>query len=170
MGLTLKQFIDKVLIKEIKSIQQTHGHHYLSFGLIAQGIELLGACLDNKKIHKKGASGDRFRKAIDELFPASYKPYNDKTSNYDLYTNLRCGLLHVVIPGSFIELLQEAEKPAYDAEHLEIKNIKGKNRLILVSQELYQDFERACNEIIKRIDSGTIDPNKVSGILIDTEP
>lgn len=54
MGQTLKQFIDKTLISEIKTIQQTSGHHYLFFGLIAQGIELLGACLDDTKFHKKG--------------------------------------------------------------------------------------------------------------------
>ena len=53
---------------------------------------------------------------------------------------------------------------------MDIKNIRGKDRLLLVSQELYDDFENACNEIIKKIESGTIDPNKVSGILIATEP
>lgn len=170
MGLTLKEFIGHVLINEIKTIQQTHEHHYLSFGLIAQGIELLGACLDCNTFHKKGTSGDRFRDAIDKLFPDKYKVYNNKASNFDLYANLRCGLLHIVIPGSFIELIQESEKAIYHGGHLDIKNIRGKDRLLLVSQELYTDFENACNEIIKRIESGTIDPNKVSGTLIATEP
>jgi hypothetical protein len=170
MGLTLKDFVKKVLIGEIKTIQQTYGHHYLSFGLIAQGIELLGACLDNKDFHKNGTSGDRFRDAIDKLFPDKYKIFNNKTSDYDLYKNLRCGLLHVVLPGSFIELIQESEKEKFNAGHLDIKQIRGKDRLILVSQDLFSDFENACNEIVNRIDLGTIDPSKISGTLIDVEP
>lgn len=170
MGLTLKEFIGHVLINEIKAIQQTHGHHYLSFGLIAQGIELLGACLDSTNFHKRGKSSDRFRNAINKLFPEKYKAHNNKASQYDLYANLRCGLLHVVIPGSHIELIQEDEKTTYGGGHLDIKNIRGGDRLLLVSQEFFTDFEKACNEIVKRIDSGAIDPKKVSVELIATEP
>lgn len=169
MSLTLKVFIEKVLIKEIKTIQQNYGHYYLSFGLIAQGIELLGACLDNKEFHKKGESSVRFRDAVKELFPLKYQAYNDRLSDYDLYVNLRCGLLHVVIPQNSIELIQELEMPIF-GQHLEIKNIRGRDRLILVAQDLFDDFEKACKEVIKRIDSGVIDPNKITGSIISNEP
>lgn len=169
MALTLELFIEKVLIGEIKTIQQNYGHYYLSFGLIAQGIELLGACLDSSEFHKKGASSVRFRKAIEELFPVQYQAYNNALSDYDLYENLRCGLLHVVIPKNSIELIQESEKSIF-GEHLEIKSIRGQNRLILVAQDLFDDFEKACREVINRIEAGVIDQSKITGALISNDP
>jgi len=47
MGHTLTSFIEQVLKKEIKNIQRDENHHYLSFSSISQGIEFLGACLDD---------------------------------------------------------------------------------------------------------------------------
>ena len=70
-----KEFINNVLIKEIKSIQQENGYHYISFGLISQGIEFLGACLDNYKFDAPGKSRERFNKSINELFPSEYHKF-----------------------------------------------------------------------------------------------
>ncbi len=61
-------FIQKVLIDEFKEIQQDEGHHYLSFSLICQGIEFLGACLDSEPFSAKGLGAPRFRRAIYDLF------------------------------------------------------------------------------------------------------
>lgn len=166
MEKTLREIIEGVLIAELKTIQQTHGHHYLSFGLIAQGIEFLGACLDSSAFHQPGLSKDRFRQAICDLFPYEYKKFNDRKSPFDLYTHLRCGLLHVVIPGSPIELIQESEKLFFGAEHLQVKHIRGRERLVLVSQDLFRDFEEACRQVIQRIDNGDIDPSKANIPLI----
>ncbi|PIP17635.1 MAG: hypothetical protein COX43_03250 [Parcubacteria group bacterium CG23_combo_of_CG06-09_8_20_14_all_35_9] len=69
------------------------------------------------------------------------------------------------MPKPNIELIQRSEITNF-GNHLEIKNIRGKDMLILVSEELFNDFKNACNEIIKRIDGGKIS-NKD---LIVTEP
>lgn len=167
---TLKQTIEGVLIAEIKAIQQTHGHHYLSFGLIAQGIEFLGACLDSNAFHQSGLSQDRFRRAISHLFPDVYNKFNAKEAPFDLYAHLRCGLLHVLIPGSPIELIQENEKPIFGAAHLEIVHIRGTERLVLVSQDLFRDYEEACRKVIQKIDNGEIDQTKANFPLIANHP
>jgi hypothetical protein len=152
------EFIKRVLISEIKKIQQDEGHHYISFGLISQGIEFLGYCLDETE----NKSSKRFNKAITDLFPDDYNIYVKRrsTEQFDLYGNLRCGLLHIFIPGKDIELIQEAEIDDY-GEHLEIKNLRGRGRLILVSQKLFTHFENACKDLIIKIQSGEIENKEI---------
>jgi hypothetical protein len=48
----MEKFLRKVLIEEIKGLQD-HGYHYISFGIIAQGIETLGAAMDANPISQE---------------------------------------------------------------------------------------------------------------------
>src|SRR4030042_736709 len=75
---------------------------------------------------------------------------------FDLYENLRCGILHVILPGSRLELIRRSEKTILDANHLEVKEIRGMNRLVLVSEDLFDDYEKACKETIARIRDGRL--------------
>ncbi len=153
----VSDFIQKVLIDEFKTIQQGEGHHYISFSLISQGIEFLGACLDSEPFTAKGLSAPRFRRAIHDLFPLSYHQFNQGTGKpFDLYENLRCGLLHVILPGSRIELIRKSETAIHTVNHLEVKEIRGINRLVLISEDLFEDYEKACKEIIARIGDGRL--------------
>ncbi len=105
------------------------------------------------------------------LFPQKYHPFVKAKSNeqFDLYGNLRCGLLHIFVPGPDLEVIQESEINDY-GKHLDIKHIRGRDRLILVSQSLMTDFENACKEVIKKIDSREISSTKVYGELLSTSP
>lgn len=149
-----KEYINQVLIKEIGGVLS--GYKWLSFGLITAGIEFLGICLDNKDPFARafGLSEDRFRLAIKELFPQKYSQFNVKiatpsTTAYDLYSELRCGVNHTTFPTPRIALSEHA----HNAKHLSI----GPNgHLILVAEDLYEDFKQACEEVIRRLDAGTI--------------
>ena len=104
-------FIQRVLIDEFKEIQQDEGHLYVSFSLICQGIEFLGACLDSDAFSSKGLGAPRFRRAICDLFPTSYHEFNQGSGKpFDLYENLRCGWLQVILPGSRLELIRGIRK------------------------------------------------------------
>ena len=156
-------FIQKVLIDEFKEIQQKEEHHYISFSLICQGIEFLGACLDSEGFSAKGLSAPRFRRAIYDLFPTSYHPFNQGSGKpFDLYENLRCGLWHVILQGSPLDLIRRSEKEKLNAHHLEIKKIQGTNRLVIVLEDLFIDYENACKEIIARISDGRLSSWKFS--------
>jgi hypothetical protein len=160
----ISDFIQKVLIEEFKEIQQDEGHHYISFSLVCQGIEFLGACLDSEPFSAKGRSAARFRRAVYDLFPASYRQFNQGTGRpFDLYENLRCGLQHVILPESPIELIQQSEKEKFGVNHLEVKEIRGIDRLVLVSEDLFDDHEKACKEIIARIRDGRLRGWKFAG-------
>jgi len=162
-------FIQKVLVEEFREIQQDQGHYYISFSLICQGIEFLGACLDSEPFSAKGRSAARFRRAVYDLFPASYRKFNQGSGRpFDLYENLRCGLQHVILPESPIELIQQSEREKFDAIHLEVKEIRGIDRLVLVSEDLFDDYEKACKEIIARIGDGRLKGWKFEGDLLIT--
>lgn len=169
MALTVPEFIDQVLIHGISQVQTVAGQHYLSFSLISQGVEFLGACIDTHPFHEDGHSTTRFREAISNLFPATYHPYNGRDLPFDLYSNLRCGIVHAAVPTNEIELIQREEIPQF-GNHLEIKNIRGNDRLILVSQEYLQDFIGACEEIIDQINNGTLTDTKLHRDFLGVEP
>lgn len=169
--MNIPDFIQKVLIDEFKEIQQKERHSYILFSLICQGIEFLGACLDSDAFSNKGLSAPRFRRAVYDLFPSAYHPFNRGSGKpFDLYETLQCGLLHVILPGARLELIQRSEKPRFDANHLQIKEIQGTDRLVLVLEDLFDDYEKACKEIIKRIRDGRLTGWKFTGDLLSTRP
>jgi hypothetical protein len=86
-----------------------------------------------------------------------------------VYESLRCGLLHVILPKADVELIQDNEVPKFGA-HLTIANIRSRDRLMLVSQRLFADYEIACNQVVERIDRGTITHPKVYAEFMGTEP
>jgi hypothetical protein len=148
----ISDFIQEVLIDKFKEIQQNEENHYLSFSLICQGIEFLGACLDSGPFSAKGLGAPRFRRAIYDLFPTAYHQFNQGSGKpFDLYEDLRCSLLHVILPGSQLALIRRSEKEQLHAAHLEIKEVEGIHRLVLVLEDLFDDYEKACREIISRI-------------------
>jgi len=162
----ISDFIQMVLIDEFKQIGQDEGHHTISFSLICHGIEFLGACLDSEPFSAKGLGAPRFRRAIHDLFPTSYHKFNRGSGKpFDLYENLRCGLIHVILLGSRLELIRRTEKAKFSASHLEVKEIRGMDRLVLVLEDLFDDYEKACNEIISRISDGRLRGWKFAGDL-----
>ncbi len=165
----ISDFIQKVLIEEFREIQRDEGHHYISFSLICQGIEFLGACLDSEPFSAKGQSAARFRRAIYDLFPASYRQFNQGTGRpFDLYENLRCGLLHVILPESPLALVRRTENPEFGSIHLDVREIRGIRRLVLVLEDLFDDYEKACKEIIERIRDGRLRGWKFAGDVLIT--
>ncbi len=160
----ISDFIQKLLIDEFKEIQQDEGHLYVSFSLICHGIEFLGACLDSDAFSSKGLGAPRFRRAVWDLFPTSYHEFNQGSGKpFDLYENLRCGLLQVILPGSRLELIRRSEKAKLHASHLDVTEIGGMKRLVLVSEDLFDDYEKACEEIIARIIDGRLRGWKFEG-------
>lgn len=162
--MNILDFIQKVLIDEFRKIQKDEGYHYISAILICQGIEFLGACLDSEPFSAKGLSAPRFRRAIYDLFLTSYHKFNQGSRKpLDLYENFRCSLFHVILPGSRLELVRRSENPDFNSHHLEVKEIRGMNRLVLVLEDLYDDYEKACKEIIERMTEGRVRGWKVAG-------
>jgi hypothetical protein len=149
----ISDFIQDVLIDQFKEIQQKEKNHYISFSLICQGIEFLGACLDSEPFSAKGLGASRFRRAIHDLFPTTYHPFNQGSGRpFDLYENLRCSLLQVILPVSKLALIRRSEKEQLHAAHLEVKEVLGVHKLVLVLEDLFDDYEKACREIIARIE------------------
>jgi hypothetical protein len=157
--MNLIQFIDHVLITEIDQIQNEHGQHkYISFGLMSQGIELLGSLGDKEEFNmdRPGESANRFNRGLNDFFGPEYRPYTDKNNDHYLYKNLRCGLLHIVVPKAKIALGEIAkDKGIY--EHLNIYEFTdGSKRLVLLAETFYLDFKKACEQAIELIREGTI--------------
>ena len=155
--MTLVDFIQRVLMEEFRNLQRDGEHDTISLSLLCQGIVFLGACLDSEPFSAKGLSAPRFRKAVYDLFPASYHPFNQGSGRrYDLYENLRSSLFHIILTGSYLELIRRSQKAERNVHHLEVKEIRGMNRLVLVSEDLFEDYEEACKEIIARIRDGRL--------------
>ena len=156
--MNLIEFIEQVLITEIRMIQQDYAtkHTYLSFGLLSQGIELLGSLTDEFDIGDRGHGKKRFNRALEEFFNASYKRFADNLDPFNLYSNLRCGMLHIVIPKIKIAL-GERKNDLGRHKHLDIvKDKGGNNRLFLMAEDFYEDFRCACKKVIDMVKDGSI--------------
>lgn len=140
-----KEFIKNVLINEMKDI--VFRHAYLSFALIAIGIEFLGKCMltqyKNWYIPKIA-----FKKGLDLMVEV-----DQRYANLELKDQLRNGLVHTLLPKSKISL---SEVKAGDIHFGE----DSKGKTILVVEILYRDFVIACNKVLKHKFNKTDKMNK----------
>jgi len=145
--MTQKEFINHVLINEIGDV--VDHHKWLSFILICSGIEFLGGCIDGeeKNLNAERRSSKRFNAAILKLFPIQYHKFV-KDGKDGIYAQLRCGMNHVALPGMQIALSERSSGLA---------NLTDNNsRTVIIAEDFYNDFKKACQSIIKLIEDGSI--------------
>jgi hypothetical protein len=108
MPLYPKDFIATTLLQEYKEIIYTHRFYYIGFALVCVGVEFLGKCIGPEQDwHARGLSQVHFRNAIAKLMPRYSK--HAKL----LYSSLRSGLAHGLLPGPEIGLTHRAESAEY---------------------------------------------------------
>jgi len=152
----ITKFIRKVLITEIGDIVDRH--KYLSFGVVSQGIELLGACLDEHEFiyGKTGISRPRFDLALSELFPEKYRVFWEGAEpEMSLYKNIRCGMLHSVLPKNPF-MLGQAKSDGRENHLKQRKATDGSIRYMVIAEEYYEDFRCACYQMIEMIEDKSI--------------
>jgi len=140
-----EEFIQLRLLNESKKLLEA-GFIFPTFLLVSQGMETLGAFLDNKPIAVKAQSKKRFHLAIEELFPVEYK---ELKANDWLYKQLRCNLSHMCSTGAFIIFSSQKE-----STHTHLELLNGK-RVFLV-ENLVHDFHKACFRVITLLEKGEI--------------
>jgi hypothetical protein len=142
---SLEWFINAVLIDNMGRMARTEGLQYLSFGAVAVGIELLGACEDEDDFTMEQRSKARFRVGINRYMnqiDARYGLHNSESSQFHLYKFLRCGMAHILRPHG-IMFTTENEATNDRTAHLEVNAETG--CLVLVAENFHYDFARACH-------------------------
>lgn len=136
--MTPKQFIEVVFLNELKELSFTKA--YISFAIMATGIEFLGKCLDADAHHWNvtGKSKVNFEYAINTL--DSLTPYRQYLVSHRLWDSLRNGFSHSFVPKYPLTLSSKNE-----LSHLVIHS---DNRLNLKCEDFYADFENACIEVL----------------------
>ena len=131
-----KEFINTVLIHEIKDILDRHP--YLSFLLVAVGIEFLGKC----KLTKE-ATWNRINPA--KAFEEGMKLMCEVEPEYaklNLKDELRNGFAHTFLPKSKI-VLSEIKHGARNFQ------LNRSGQTILVAEIFYRDFVIACQKVLQ---------------------
>ena len=168
-GHTLPDFINKVLLQQLR--EMVYGPAlYLSYGQIAAGIELLGACRDSHDFTQRGHSGCRFERGISDYMArvdARYASYNNSASPFYLYEHLRCGMAHLLRPqGGKIGFTGRGNAQGLGLNNLNIVNTQGGQALILVGETFYDDFEKACGLLLA--DLPNLTHPKLQGVFLPT--
>lgn len=130
-----KEFIQGILIDELQDIVDRH--KYISFTLIAIGIEFLGKCL--MTTHQ-----DWHNIPSDKAFNKGLSLLTEEETTYgtlELRNELRNGFAHTLLPKSKIAL-SEVRNGALHFSH----NSEGKT--ILVAEIFFCDFAKACQQVI----------------------
>lgn len=126
--ISIKQFITEELCKTIEYIKEKHP--YFAFGLIATGIEFLGACMDSHQWNESGHSKTHFNSAI-STFPTLQKYKSAK-----LYSTLRCGMCHILTPKPSIQLANG-------------EGIYHTSDNIIYIDTFYREFKDACTYLLQ---------------------
>lgn len=159
----VQSFIERVLVNEIRTIVDSDAHCFVSVALMVQGIEFLGACLG-----ENGSTANQFREAIRQLFPTSYHRFNEG-DQFDLHKNLSGGFAPILNPESRVKIIVDHDTSEF-GKHLEVKNIIGEPKLVLVTQALFNDFEQACVNIQSKIERSEIKSVQLNGCLVAVDP
>lgn len=150
--LTSKEFIQKVFINDLEKLIQAGLFHF-AFVIMAQGLEVLGSFLDQKPLKAKDQSKLRFSHAMNRLMPREYARLND---NHRLYDQLRASLAHTFTSSRYVFLTSKSNKE-FGNKHLQ--ELDGK--LILVAEDFYYDFKKACNRLLEGMEKGIISDKKI---------
>lgn len=137
--------IETVFLEELKEIVYFDKAPYIKFLLIIQGIEYLGACLDELPFTSEKRSEERFNKALKKLFDKIYHKYANKNAKVYFYQDLRCGMIHQFRVNQK-KITFTTRKDANDIFlHLE-KDQEG--RIVFILEDFYEDFAKACQKTI----------------------
>ena len=152
----IQKYLKNNLIDEISRLQKS-GFHKISFIIITQAIEILGSFFDSKPIRARQQSKQRFRLAIENLFPDKYKALN---SNDWMYDKLRNHLTHSFLPSSWI-ILTKLESSG-KMNHL--SKLHGKT--IFISEKYFDDFKYACNKLLEMLEAGEVKSKRLPPELL----
>ena len=132
-----KEFISAVLAYQMRAVVECHP--YLSFVIIAVGIEFLGKCMLTKYQNWHNIDPSKAFDAGIKLLVEVDKRYGE----ISLKENLRNGLVHSLLPKSGIDLSER--------KHNE-KNFQKSKRgeTIIVVEDFYDDFVSACKIVLDK--------------------
>jgi len=137
--MTPKEFIQQVLITETGQIHENHP--YISFAMMAIGIEFLGKCLNNcEDWNEPRRSKVDFELAVNTL--TSLTIYRPLLSSHNLWDSLRNGFAHSFVPKNTLTLSSKDE-----TAHLTPITA---TKINLKCEDFYDDFKNACNEVLAK--------------------
>ncbi len=174
MSFDIHKFLKDIVEKSLPELAMKNA--YLGAGIIAGGIEFLGACLDGHPIAEEGKSAARFCLALNELFPAAYHQFSRPAPftkalkpTHDMYSCLRCGMAHVLRPQGVL-LTGSIKEAANDGNvHLQILSRDGKNYPLIVVEQFVSDFVTATKQLQFRLKSAAL-PFKLQGDFLIVRP
>ncbi len=150
-NLSAKDFIQNVFINEIKRLIDAQSYHF-AFVIMAQGLETLGSFLDSKPLKAREQSKLRFSHAMNRLMPVKYAKLNN---NHILYDQLRASLAHTFTTSRQIYLTAKDDS---ELGNKHLQEVDGK--LILVAEDFYKDFKKACLRLLEGMNKGIITDKK----------
>jgi hypothetical protein len=138
---------------------------YIKFLPITACIEFMGACYDEQpfettRIDKQSIVETRFNTALKKLFNKKYHPFANANNDYYFYMNLRNSMIHQLRPRSGIAFTTRKESLEDKTEHLKVINNSGKDWLILVLEDFYDDLKIAAEKLIRSFENGTLTNKK----------
>lgn len=93
------------LLIDLSDSLKTIDNPYIKIMLIADSIEFLGKCVNNSKKWKESKKSKKnFELALKE-----FKSLNYYRKYKDLYSNLRCSLVHCFVPDGYLRIKDKGE-------------------------------------------------------------
>jgi hypothetical protein len=133
-----------------------NGFPFYAYGILCQGIELLGGLFDTKNsFDDRGHSAPHFERGVKEIY--GRRKY-DKCRK-ELFEHLRGSLIHQLRPGTLF-VLGSFNTGASEGDHL---SQARDGRIVLVIEMLVGDFQKCVRSIVAEDSKfkGMIDQHKL---------
>ena len=165
--LSVKDTIELIIQGEIKDLVEYSKAPFIKFQILSTALEFLGACMDNKDFAEERVSEERFNKAITKLMPKKYHKYAKKDASINLYSILRCGMIHKLKPLNDKVILTERKNVVKDKKLNMTEN--DNKQLIVVLEDFYEDIYTACENLKKLYEIKKLPNNKLAEKYIEVK-
>lgn len=151
------QFIRTIFLEEMSTLINSEGAAYLKFLILIQGLEFLGACLDEEKFEKRSLSEKRFNAGIN-LLGEKYSKFIQSGHHQNFYKFFRNPLIHQFKHDQSKITLATENSVLYMELHL-TTNENG--QLYVVLEPFYRDIKLAAERLIDEIQAGKFGVSKL---------
>ena len=125
---SVRQYIEEYIMRSVEELVD-RDQYLPAFLMISCGIEFLGKCIGSRPFRDRGYKGNNFKNALAGFSSLNKYKIN---SSVDIYKNLRCGIVHSLLPDNRIMLVEENNN---------LPNVIG-------LKNLKDDFITACNDLL----------------------
>lgn len=141
-----RDYIDQQLIGDLAKAVDA-GAVAVGFRGIGQGMVILGSFVDGHPVHAENQADHRFKEVLRCFFPTHYSVHNNPNSVCAFHEDLKYVMAAGLRKNARTVFLDRAQARIAGTSHLMTMDVDGREKLVLVLEDFFEDFKTACAHV-----------------------